>query len=70
MAHLAIQQVNILAHNYGDIIAQELVDRSNERDQHSNNIKIKSLLLLNGGIIPEQYNEQITQTLLKSPEPM
>ena len=67
LKHLAITGVNILAHDYGDIVAQEMVARFNERKNDDSKINIKSLVLLNGGIFPEQHKPRIIQTLLNSP---
>ncbi len=67
LKELAIKDVNILAHDYGDIVAQELVARFNERKNSESGINIKSLVLLNGGIFPEQHKQRIIQTLLNSP---
>ncbi len=66
LKHLAIKNVNILAHDYGDIVAQEMVARFNERKKNDYQIHIKSLVLLNGGIFPEQHEARIIQTLLNS----
>ena len=67
LKYLAVKDVNILAHDYGDIVAQEMVARFNERKDDDYEINIQSLVLLNGGIFPEQHKERIIQTLLNSP---
>lgn len=67
LKHLGIKDVNLLAHDYGDIVAQELMARFNERKNEDYGINIKSLVLLNGGIFPEQHKERVIQTLLNSP---
>ncbi len=61
-------QVHVLAHDYGDTVAQELLARHNEREKTGHNpLKIKSLALLNGGIFPEVHRAKIVQKLLESP---
>lgn len=58
-----ISQFHILAHDYGDTVAQEIIARANE----SGNIEIKSVCLLNGGIFPEAHHPLMIQKLLMSP---
>ncbi len=67
LKHLGIRDVNLLAHDYGDIVAQEMVARFDERKKNGDELNIKSLVLLNGGIFPEQHQQRIIQTLLNSP---
>lgn len=68
LMRMGITQVHILAHDYGDTVAQELVARHNEREKSGNNmLKIKSLVLLNGGIFPEMHRARPIQKLLESP---
>ena len=67
LKYLAIKNVNILTHDYGDIVAQEMLARFNEVESNDYQIHIKSLVLLNGGIFPEQHKARIIQTLLNSP---
>ncbi|MCW8875808.1 MAG: alpha/beta hydrolase [Kangiellaceae bacterium] len=60
---LEISNYNILAHDYGDTVAQELLARDNQKTQNS----IQSTILLNGGIIYEAIELALIQRLLLSP---
>ncbi|XP_073437079.1 mesoderm-specific transcript homolog protein [Dendrobates tinctorius] len=65
ISHLGLgdQRVNLLSHDYGDTVAQELIYRyENRRQGHLN---IGSLCLSNGGIFPENYYPRLIQKLLK-----
>jgi pimeloyl-ACP methyl ester carboxylesterase len=65
---LGIHSVHLLAHDYGDTVAQELLARHNEREaKGDNSLIIKSLVLLNGGIFPEMHRARPIQKLLESP---
>jgi pimeloyl-ACP methyl ester carboxylesterase len=68
LAGLGIGTVHILAHDYGDSVAQELVARREER-RGSNHpgLKIRSVCLLNGGIFPESHRMRPIQRLLRVP---
>lgn len=61
---MKIEDVDILAHDYGDTVAQELLARFND-----NNLKfnIKSVTLLNGGIFPRKHIPILGQRLLRTP---
>lgn len=61
--HLAITSVHILAHDYGDTVAQELIARQSDRPACT----IRSVCFLNGGLFPEAHQPRLVQTLLKSP---
>lgn len=63
LAHLRIDEFHILAHDYGDTVAQELVARSLENE----GIKLLSVCLLNGGIFPESHHPLLIQKMLMSP---
>ena len=63
LAKLNISDFHLLAHDYGDTVAQELLARDQERDVQS----IKSLLLLNGGLFPETHRALLAQKILISP---
>ncbi|UXD86975.1 alpha/beta fold hydrolase [Thalassolituus hydrocarboniclasticus] len=70
LKHLNIQQYSILAHDYGDTVAQELLAR--DLDQHgasngSKNSSISACILLNGGLFPETHKPVLVQKLLISP---
>ncbi|XP_037099447.1 mesoderm-specific transcript homolog protein isoform X1 [Syngnathus acus] len=60
---LANQRINLVAHDYGDTVALELVYR---RDQNrTGHLNIKSLCLSNGGLFPEVNYPRLLQRLLK-----
>ena len=58
-----INEFHILAHDYGDTVAQEILARANQ----DNSLNIKSACLLNGGIFPEAHHPLMIQKLLMSP---
>jgi pimeloyl-ACP methyl ester carboxylesterase len=65
---LGIRHVHILAHDYGDTVAQELLARHEDRLKFGQQgIEIKSVCLLNGGIFPETHRPLLIQKLLMSP---
>lgn len=59
-----IERCNIIAHDYGDTVAQELLARS-----HNSNLsfQISKTVMLNGGILPEQHRPRPIQKLLAGP---
>jgi pimeloyl-ACP methyl ester carboxylesterase len=63
LEHLGIEQpVHVLAHDYGDSVAQELLARHYETSIH-----IASCVFLNGGLFPEAHHPVLMQKLLLSP---
>jgi len=56
----------VLAHDYGDTVAQELLARSNQGPTHAA-LRILRLCLLNGGLFPETHRARPIQRLLASP---
>ena len=63
LEHLNIEQpVHLLAHDYGDSVAQELLAR-----HHEARVNIASCVFLNGGLFPETHRPLLTQKLLLSP---
>ncbi|MCO7628921.1 alpha/beta hydrolase [Pseudomonas fluorescens] len=63
LAHLQIEQaVHVLAHDYGDSVAQELLARHYEQ-----RIEVASCVFLNGGLFPETHRPVLMQKLLLSP---
>ncbi|WP_394560985.1 alpha/beta fold hydrolase [Aquipseudomonas alcaligenes] len=63
LAHLGIAEpVHVLAHDYGDSVAQELVARHQE-----GRIQLASCVFLNGGLFPETHRPVLMQKLLLSP---
>ncbi|MAY14777.1 MAG: alpha/beta hydrolase [Oceanospirillaceae bacterium] len=70
LKHLNIQQYSILAHDYGDTVAQELLARDFDQNGTSNGSKkgsISACILLNGGLFPETHKPVLVQKLLISP---
>lgn len=63
LAHLQVEQpVHILAHDYGDSVAQELLAR-----HYEDKIEVASCVFLNGGLFPETHRPVLMQKLLLSP---
>jgi pimeloyl-ACP methyl ester carboxylesterase len=63
LGHLGIAEpVHVLAHDYGDSVAQELVARHQE-----GRIQLASCVFLNGGLFPETHRPVLMQKLLLSP---
>lgn len=58
-----IHRFHILAHDYGDTVAQEMIARSEERKALAA-YRILSVCLLNGGIFPESHSRTFLQGLL------
>lgn len=56
----------VLAHDYGDTVAQELLARNNQ-DPAQAALRILRLCLLNGGLFPETHRARPIQQLLASP---
>ena len=66
LAHLGVGQVHVLAHDYGDTVAQELLARQLERGAAARP-QIRSCVLLNGGLFPETHRARTIQKLLLTP---
>ena len=64
LAHLGIDRVFILAHDYGDTVVQELLAR---RLKGKGAFEISAVCLLNGGLFPEAIRPRPVQRLLLSP---
>jgi len=64
LAEHHVQEYHILAHDYGDSVAQELLARQNAQGQHR--FELKSVCFLNGGLIPESHRPLLIQKLLLS----
>jgi pimeloyl-ACP methyl ester carboxylesterase len=63
-----IGRVHILAHDYGDTVAQELLARDTQRrTDGDDSLVIESVCLLNGGLFPETHRPRLIQRLLASP---
>ncbi|XP_074645532.1 mesoderm-specific transcript protein-like isoform X1 [Tubulanus polymorphus] len=68
--NLEINDVHLLAHDYGDTVAQELLSRYNEKDRSKSlkhTYQILSVCLLNGGIYPESHSPRPIQKILLQP---
>lgn len=61
LGQLKIRDYHILAHDYGDTVAQELLARNTNQKQ------ILSCVFLNGGLFPETHKPVLIQKLLISP---
>ncbi|MEP6882978.1 MAG: alpha/beta hydrolase [Dokdonella sp.] len=61
---LSINTYDVLAHDYGDTVAQELIARNLESSSASG---LRSICLLNGGLFPETHRLLLIQQLLLSP---
>jgi pimeloyl-ACP methyl ester carboxylesterase len=59
-----LDSFHVLAHDYGDTVAQELLARQNEGKGLG---RWLSLCLLNGGLFPETHRARMSQKLLLSP---
>ena len=63
LAHLGVAgPMHVLAHDYGDSVAQELLAR-----HHEQRIQLASCVFLNGGLFPETHHPVLVQKLLLSP---
>jgi len=58
------QQYHLLAHDYGDTVAQEILARESEREEA---LHLQSLILLNGGLFPETHRPRPIQRMLLGP---
>lgn len=67
-AHLGVERAHVLAHDYGDSVAQELLARSEARRRSgAPGLRVESAVFLNGGLFPEQHRPILMQKLLRSP---
>jgi pimeloyl-ACP methyl ester carboxylesterase len=76
LAHLKVTRIHILAHDYGDTVAQELLARHGLRHEGlalsgppvaARDLRIESCVLLNGGLFPETHRARTIQKLLLTP---
>ncbi|SFF63147.1 Pimeloyl-ACP methyl ester carboxylesterase [Fontimonas thermophila] len=65
LAHCGVNEVHLLAHDYGVSVAQELLARDLER--HGHGLRLRSVAFLNGGLFPEVHRATAMQKLLHSP---
>ncbi len=56
------EPLHVLAHDYGDSVAQELLAR-----HHEGRLQLASCVFLNGGLFPETHRPVLSQKLLLSP---
>lgn len=56
---------HVLAHDYGDTVAQELLAR--QSDKRKPRPHLRSIVFLNGGLFPETHRPRFMQRLLASP---
>lgn len=63
---MGITRCHILAHNYGDTVAQELLARHHRRSGDEG-LRLQSVCFLNGGLFPESHRPVFTQKMLLSP---
>ncbi len=64
VGHLQLERFHVLAHDYGDTVAQEMLARQNEGAGVG---QWQSCLFLNGGLFPETHRAVLAQKLLRSP---
>jgi pimeloyl-ACP methyl ester carboxylesterase len=64
LSKLGVSEYHILAHDYGDTVAQELLARAHDDSAVS---ELKSICFLNGGLFPETHRARLVQRLLLSP---
>lgn len=60
--HHNVSRCHIVAHDYGDSVAQDILKRHHDGSLGFN---IESLCFLNGGLFPESHRPLLTQKLLK-----
>lgn len=63
MLGLGLSHCNVLAHDYGDTVAQELLARAIDNGP----LTLQSVCLLNGGLFPETHRARLAQKLLLGP---
>lgn len=64
VTRLGLDHFHVLAHDYGDTVAQELLARQNGGEGAGH---WQSICFLNGGLFPETHRPLLTQKLLLSP---
>ena len=64
LAATGVGAYQVLAHDYGDTVAQELLARRNEG---SGAAGLRSVCFLNGGLFPEAHRPRLIQKLLYGP---
>ena len=61
-----VRDYHVLAHDYGDSVAQELLARDGEPGERER-LRLRSVAFLNGGLFPETHRPVLMQKLLLSP---
>lgn len=64
MQHCSVDTVQVVAHDYGVSVAQELLARGLD---HSLPMTLRAVALLNGGLFPETHRARLVQKLLEGP---
>ena len=64
LKNLQIKKINILAHDYGNTITQELLARDEEKRL---DFSIEKICFLNGALFPETHRPVLAQKILISP---
>ncbi len=64
---LSIKKVHVLAHDYGDSVAQEILYRKSNNLSSSSDYEALSFCFLNGGMLPDVYFPKPIQKILASP---
>jgi pimeloyl-ACP methyl ester carboxylesterase len=59
-----VREYHVLAHDYGDSVAQELLARQTDPGERP---RLQSVAFLNGGLFPEEHRPVLLQKLLLSP---
>lgn len=68
LADRGVAEVDVLAHDLGDTVAQELLARHEARVAASvQGLRLRSIVWLNGGLFPELHRPRPIQSLLASP---
>jgi len=62
LEHFGVGTSHVLAHDYGDTVAQELLARERE-----GRLRLASVCFLNGGLFPETHRPRLVQKLLARP---
>ena len=64
--HCAVQQYHMIAHDFGTLIAQEMLSRHQTQNNMVQTASLISLLAMSGSIFPELSNPRLIQKLLIS----
>ncbi|KUI11804.1 alpha/beta hydrolase [Mycobacterium sp. GA-1285] len=64
LEHLNIERCHVLAHDLGDSVGQELLARSEFREQSYGAVQYQSITWLNGGLFNEAYTPRTMQKLM------